>query len=52
MANTRSSKARSADTGRYVSKAEASAAARVRVTVDKKRGKPTPRWVTTLAQDR
>lgn len=52
MATTQRSAARSAVSGRYVSKAEARAAARVQVTVDKKRGKPTPSWVKTLAQSR
>ena len=39
-------------TGRVVSKREARAAAKVMVTVNKKLGKTTPKWVRALAEDR
>lgn len=37
---------------RDVSKREARAAAKVMVTVNKKLGKTTPKWIQSLAQDR
>jgi hypothetical protein len=39
-------------TGRHVSKNEARAAAKAKVTVDKKLGKTTPKWVKSLAKER
>lgn len=50
MATTKRSVTRSAVSGRYVSKAEARAAAKTKVTVDKKLGKTTPSWVQSLAK--
>ncbi len=43
------SSTRSANTGRYVSQAERSAAARARVSADKKRGVETESWIVALA---
>lgn len=37
-------------TSRHVSKAEARAAAKAKVTVDRKLGKKTPSWVEALAE--
>jgi hypothetical protein len=42
-------RARSAVTGRFVTKGEARAAARTKVTVDKKLGRKTPSRITDLA---
>lgn len=39
-------------TRRVVSRNEARAAAKVMVTVDKKLGKSTPKWIRSLAQER
>jgi hypothetical protein len=49
--NNGSSKYRSAKSGRFVvTKSEARAAARTKVTVDQKLGKDTPGWVQDLAK--
>jgi hypothetical protein len=48
---TSRSTSRSATTGRYISKSEARAAAKTKVTVDKKLGRTTPVWVKDLAKD-
>jgi hypothetical protein len=42
---------RSAASGRYVSKGEARAAARTKVSVDKKLGRTTAPWVKSLADE-
>lgn len=49
MAKNGRTVSRSATTGRFVSKREATYAARARVTADEKRGKTTPAWIKTLA---
>jgi propanediol dehydratase small subunit len=42
---------RKVSSGRMVTSTEARAAAKTRVTVDKKLGRKTPEWVTRLASD-